>query len=226
MSLQPISLVSEIEQYINLGKDTNAPLTTSLTWSGATHTILKRTPPAALGLPSGTQWAEDTPTGLGDKDTILILGPANDTQYVRHFAWRNLRKFTLDKATFNLGLTHNVSAHVDGNTNFTSFDLLFRQYNSGRPKDIISAQNILTGHAAIGTTDLGAQTFIYEESFSPNAIIEADSFIVVSITMNTTDGGGTSTSQEGLLPAFPYSKTNTLKWFSQSGVYLLGRGLQ
>jgi hypothetical protein len=219
LSLQPISLVSEIEQYINLAKDTNAAQETSITWSGASHTVLKKAPDASLNLPASTQWAEDTPTGLGKEDTIILTNAGDNTQYTRTFAWRNLRGFLLDKVTFNIALGHNISAYTSGSPNFDSFNLTFRQYINGQFKPIVPDNKISTGHSALSAT--GTQSYIYEESFTPGVKIEDNSIIAVAITMNVTTG--TSTYQAGLYPAFPYSKTNTTKWFSQSGVYMLGR---
>lgn len=223
MSLFPINLVSEIEQYINFSKDTNAALETSVTWADSTHTILKKAPDANEGLPTGTQWAEDTPTGLGDKATVILMGPAADAQFTRTKAWRNFRKFMLEKAVFNFALGH-VVTWVAGSPNFTSFDLSFRQIIGGKAKDIIPVQKIATGHAALGAS--GIQSYIFEEPYAPNMVIEANAFIVTTITMNVVAGSGGTARSEGLYTAFPYSKTNTLKWWSQPGVYLIGRSIE
>lgn len=152
------------------------------------------------------------------------MGPAADAQFTRTFAWRNLRKFILDKATFNFALGHSVT-YVAGDPVFTSFDLTFRQYVGGKATAIIPDQNkIATGHAALAAS--GIQSYIFEESYNPNKVIEANAILVIGMVMNVTAGSGGTARQEGLYAAFPYSKTNTLKWWSQPGAYLLGRSIE
>jgi hypothetical protein len=151
------------------------------------------------------------------------VGPAADTQYSRFFAWRNVRKFLLEKLVFNIAMGHSVT-FVAGSPNFDSFSITLRQYYNGGNKDVITPTgNIATGHSALGAS--GVQSYIYEEPYNPNVVIERDSILVVGVVMNVTAGSGGTTRSEGIYPSFPYSKLNVLKWMSQSGYYMLGRAL-
>jgi len=222
----PINLTSEIEQYINLGKNSNFTTETSITWNAAGHTLKKKAPNSNLGLPTGgqgTAWAEDTPPGLANENTIIGTGPAAGSQLIIAYAWRNFRKWILDKAVINFALAMNATANAGNDCNFDSFSYTFRQYyGGGAPVDIIPPSgNIATGHTTL--TGAGTQSYIYEEPFKPNFELVDNSIIVLAITMNTTVG--TATLTNCLLPAFPYQKTNATKWYSQSGVYMLGRGI-
>jgi hypothetical protein len=226
VSLQPISLTSEIEQYVNCAKNSALSTETSITWNGAGNTVRKKTPRANLGFPTagqGTAWAEDSPTGLANENTVILTGPANNTQLIVAYAWRNFRRWILDKLVINVGFCMNASANAGNDVNFDTVQLTLQEfYPNAAPKDIIPPTGpISTGHTTL--TGAGSQVFIYEEPFTPNYKLEDNSYIVLGLQMNCT--GGTATRQEGILPAFPFQKTNATKWYSQSGVYLLGRGI-
>jgi len=226
LSLQPINFTAEIEQFINCGKNSALTTETSITWNGASHTLKKKAPATNLGFPTagqGTAWAEDTPTGPASENTIILTGPANNTQLIVCYAWRNFREWLLDKAVFNIGLAMNASANAGNDCNFDTAQFKLQEvFSNGAVKDIIPPTGpISTGHTTL--TGAGTQSYIYEEPFVPNWKLSNNTFILVTIQMNCT--GGTATRQEGILPLFQFQKTSATKWVSQSGVYLLGRGV-
>jgi hypothetical protein len=224
LSLQPISLSSEIEQFINCGKNSALTTETAITWNAAGHTLKKSAPLTALGFPTagqGSAWAEDSPTGPASENTIILTGPANNTQLNVNYVWRNFRKWILDKAVLNIAVSMNASANGGNDCNFDSVDISLKKFVSGQAYDLIPPFNKSTGHTTL--TGAGTQSFILEEPFVPNMRLEDNCYIVLNVKMNCT--GGTATRQEGILPLFQYQKTANTKWVSQSGVYMLGRGL-
>jgi len=214
-------LFTEIAEYVNFGKDsnlTNSP--TELTWA-TSNTILKRAPDAAQNnLETGTQWAEDSPTGPVKEGTIILPDPGDNTQYSRIFAWRVPRPFLLEKMVLNVGFTTNFSANAGNDCSFDSVDVRIRQILPTVRKNIY-ANRFATGHATL--TGVGMQTYILEESLRFKTIIR-EGFLDFRFIINVT--AGTATRQEGLLPLFSYHPQNDTKWFSQSGAYLQGRALQ
>lgn len=211
---------------MNCGKGRGSLTTeTSITWNGAGNTVIKKAPRTNLGFPAtgqGTVYAEDSPTGLANENTIISTGPANNTQLIVTYAWRNFRRWILDKAVINVGFCMNASANAGNDCNFDTVEITLKElYADGSTLDIIPPTGpVSTGHTTL--IGAGSQVFIYEEPFVPNHPLQDNTWILLGLQMNCT--GGTATRQEGILPAFPFQKTNATKWYSQSGVYLLGRG--
>lgn len=228
MSLQPINFTAEIEQYINCGKIAQQLLTTesSITWNAAANTVRRLAVPANLGFPTagqGTGYAEDSPTGLANENVIIMTGPAAGTAFNFNYVWRNFKKWLLDKCVINVGLALDATVNAGNDCNFDSVSIQLREvFPDGSFKPIIQPENsVATGHTTL--TGAGTQSFIFEKPYIPNYTFQDNSWVILSISCGITVG--TATLTNGILPAFPFQKTNATKWITQSGVYLLGRGI-
>ena len=215
----PFISYSPIAEFVNFGKHANAAAINAVV-AATNHTIKKTTPPTNAGLDSGSEWAEDVPTGPVKEPNWHLYGPAGGTpgtHYSQVFVWRPSTAFILQKLVLNVALGLNASANAGNDVNFTSVDVRIRQIlANGKPKNIL-VQNYPTGNSALAGA--GTQTLIIEDAIRYNDVIDCD-YLDFKFTMNITDGTATFTS--GMFPMFAYDSVNDTKWFSQSGVLLQG----
>ena len=214
----------DVYEFINCSTHRGFTLETSITWNTATLGKSTVAQYGVLNVPTagqGTAWAEDSPTGIANANSLVLHGPANDTSLNINYLWRNYRRLNIDKLVFNICFGMNASANAGNDVSFDSVTARvqkFQSSGSGSPYNIIPTISRSTGFGLL--TGAGTQCFILQESYAPNLIIDQNDYLLVSLTMGVT--AGTATRQEGIVPLFSYQSANVNKWYSQSGILLIG----
>lgn len=218
--------MTDFEQFVNLGSDcqdvdSNGTVVTLANQSvDITAATIQRTNLKKNG--RTYQYSEDYPLGVVNAQSVPLPNLGADTQWTaRRFGWSPKVDIYLQKLIFNVAFAMNVSAYTSGNFNFSSVSLaLFQDVDDKTRKPLVNTKSYATGMSNLAAT--GTQVLIVNEvfNFSSKRLIKADEILAFESTMVVATGVGTR--QEGILPLFSFQKTNTNRWFSQSGYYVQG----
>lgn len=146
-------------------------------------------------------------------NTFLMVGPANKTAFTRTFSWTPDMNAMVYKVSLQLAVAINASAWTSGTVSLGSVQVSAIERNTLRQLvPTLTFPDITTGLGATGTN-----ICIIQADFTQKFPVYSTSPIDITITINSS-ATGTNTWQSGILPLFPWNKTNVMKTWSASGI--------
>lgn len=158
---------------------------------------------------------DDFPLVLQSNNTIPIFHEGDDTNFSFSFAFTPDMDAWIYKIGILIGAGLNVSAYTNGTVALTSVGISARERQTGR----VLIPYFRLGQINSDLTAVGSTIGIFSTEYTEFLLVKSKSTIDISIEINATRTG-TNTFQCGLIPSFPFFKTNIIKHFATSGIAL------